>query len=160
MSVFNYLEGIPSREDVIEEDGTLIKDYMSSLEYKPTHKKHVKATLKMEGFKSTQQFTTKGEETLKTQITYDEASILNLLNSLEDEIVDVFLEGISFVASKKQSFSYSKEENSTIINAMMFHTGFKHPCVNGNSLRQLYESLLSTNENVDKINKLIKLLSN
>ena len=46
MSVFNYLEGIPSREDVIEEDGTLIKDYMSSLEYKPTHKKHVKATLK------------------------------------------------------------------------------------------------------------------
>lgn len=156
MSVFNYV----SREDVIEEDGTNTRDHMSSLEHKPARKKHIRATLKIEGLKPIQQFIPKDEETLKTEITYDETSILNLLNSFEDEIVDVFLEGISFVASKKQSFSYSKKENSTIINAMMFHTGFKHPSVNGNSLRKLYESLLSTNENVDKINKLITLLSN
>ena len=77
MSVFNYLEGIPSREDVIEEDGTLIKDYMPSLEYKPKHKKHFKATLEIEGFKPKQQFIAKEEETLKTQITYDDQPICN-----------------------------------------------------------------------------------
>lgn len=150
-----------SREDVII-DGEVIRDYMSSLEFMtPSERKHFKHKLELEAFKPKPCYYVREEaDTLKTQITYDANSILNLLNSLEDEIVDVFLEGISFVASRKQSFSYSKEENSTIINAMMFHTGFKHPCVNGNSLRQLYESLLSTNENVDKINKLIKLLSN
>jgi len=148
------------RDDVVI-DGEVIQDYMSSLEYMtPSQRKHFKAKLEIEAFKPKPYYYKKEEEQPMTQIKYDEAPILNLLNSLENEIVDIFLEGVSFVASKKQTFSYSKEENSTIINAMMFHVGFKHPTVSGNSFRELFESLLSTNENVDKINKLIKLLSN
>lgn len=162
MSVFNYLEGIPSREDVIEEDGTIIKDYMSSLEYKPKHKKHVKATLKMEGFKSTQQFIAKEDEPLKdTRIKYDETNILTLLDSLDDEVVDMFLEGISFAAFSKQTFSYSLENNMRLIHAIVWHISFSaHPLLSRDALCDLFKNILSTNENVDKINKLIKLLSN
>jgi hypothetical protein len=150
-----------SREDVII-DGEVIRDYMSSLEFMtPSERKHFKRKLELEAFKpKTCYYVREETDTLQTQISYDVNGILNLLNSLEDEIVDVFLECISFVASKKQTFSYSKEENSTIINAMIFHTGLKHPHVQNDSLRKLFETLLSTDERVDKINKLIKLLSN
>ena len=135
---------------------------MSSLEFMtPSERKHFTRKLELAAFPPKPcSYVREETDTLQTQITYDVNGILNLLNSLEDEIVDVFLECISFVASKKQSFSYSQEENSTIINAMIFHTGLKHPHVQNDSLRKLYGSLLSTNENVDKINKLIKLLSN
>ena len=127
----------------------------------PSHKEHFIATIKIEGFKP-KVCNKKEDEPLKdTHIKYDEKNILTLLDSLDDEVVDMFLEGISFAASSKQTFSYSLDNNMRLIHAIVWHIGFSaHPMLSRDALCDLFKNILSTNENVDKINKLIKLLSN
>ena len=104
----------------------------------------------------------KEDEPLKdTHIKYDEKNILALLDSLDDDVVDMFLEGISFAASSKQTFSYSLDNNMRLIHAIVWHIGFSaHPMLSRDALCELFKNILSTEENVDKVNKLIRLLSN
>jgi hypothetical protein len=48
MSVFNYIDGRPSREDKVEEDGSVSRDYMTSLEFKSNSKhQHIKKTFRI-----------------------------------------------------------------------------------------------------------------
>lgn len=48
MSVFNYIDGMPSREDKVEEDGSVSRDYMTSLEFKSNSKhQHIKKTFRI-----------------------------------------------------------------------------------------------------------------
>lgn len=126
----------------------------------PSHKEHFIATIKIEGFKP--KVYKKEDEPLKdTHIKYDEKNILALLDSLDDDVVDMFLEGISFAASSKQTFSYSLDNNMRLIHAIVWHIGFSaHPMLSRDALCELFKNILSTEENVDKVNKLIRLLSN
>ena len=129
MSVFNYIDGMPSREDQVEEDGSVSRDYMTSLEFKSNSKhQHIKKTFRIPISKevnimpitvTTNQKKTYSPDSLAFASAANDlsknANILETLNPVSVRLMEVMAAyGCKFTANYEAEIKKFLDENEMI----------------------------------------------
>lgn len=129
MSVFNYIDGMPSREDKVEENGSVSRDYMTSLEFKSNSKhQHIKKTFRIPISKevnnmpitvTTNQKKTYSADALAFASTANDlsnnANMLETLNPVSVRLMEVFAAyGCTFTENYEAEIRKFLDENELI----------------------------------------------
>ena len=162
MSVFNYIDGSPSREDKVEDDGTVTRDYMTSLEFKSNSKyQHIKKTFRIPISKevnmpitvTTNQQKTYSADSLAFASTANDlsknANMLETLNPVSVRLMEVMAAyGCEFTENYEEEIRKFLDENEMI-------QCFK-PMIDEGIISNVI--CIADEYNVDTLNDVIKLV--
>lgn len=163
MSVFNYIDGSPLREDKVEDDGSVSRDYMTSLEFKSNSKhQHIKKTFRIPISKevnnmpitvTTNQKKTYSSDALAFASTANDlsknANMLETLNPVSVRLMEVMAAyGCTFTENYEAEIRKFLDENEMI-------QCFK-PMINESIISNVI--CIADEYNVETLNDVIKLV--